>query len=312
MIKSAHTTYSTTHITHLFHRYITALFLLLCCFQTIAVPIAKDNTLTPLFWQLEFNGVKSYAFGSIHLGDHSMYPLPPAVMAGFKASQALAVEINVDEQSQPLMTKLSQQYGMDKQRPLSSWLSTTTKKKYADYCQEKALPCQRFSQFKPWLVSVTFASTSFLKSGFDPKLGIDWFFIKQAKKYKKPLIELETAESQFQLFSGLPAHLQEELLLQSMAENVEDFKALIKTWREGNEQKLAALFSEVENPALEKVFIEQMLIKRNHKMAAALLAEFKAGKSLFVVVGAAHFVGEQNILTLLQQKGVKVTKQPQG
>ncbi|MFT5161759.1 MAG: hypothetical protein ACI9FJ_000325 [Alteromonadaceae bacterium] len=71
-----------------------------------------------------------------------------------------------------------------------------TIKMYAQYCKANGIPCERFERFKPWLVSVTLASISFMESGFDPGLGIDKFFIELAGG-KKALIELETAESQF-------------------------------------------------------------------------------------------------------------------
>ena len=94
-----------------------------------------------------------------------------------------------------------------------------------------------------------------------------------------------------------------------MSENSDDLKLLIDSWSQGDEDKLVSLFEEVENPALKKVFIEQMLIKRNHKMADGVQAQLKLGKRVFVVVGTAHLVGKDNVLTLLQKHGVKVTKQ---
>ena len=285
------------------------LFIFVGSFQTLADDHQSTKKISPLFWQLEFNGVKSYALGSIHLGNPSMYPLPAAIMSGFKASEALAVEVNLSDDSNALMTRLSQQYGMDAKRPLVSWLSPSTKKLYNQYCQKQGLPCQQFRLFKPWLVSVTFASFGFMKSGYDPELGIDRFFISEASKSKKSVISLETAESQFKLFADLSESLQEELLLQSMSENSDDLKLLIDSWSQGDEDKLVSLFEEVENPALKKVFIEQMLIKRNHKMADGVQAQLKLGKRVFVVVGTAHLVGKDNVLTLLQKHGVKVTKQ---
>ena len=57
------------------------LFIFVGSFQTLADDHQSTKKISPLFWQLEFNGVKSYALGSIHLGNPSMYPLPAAIMS---------------------------------------------------------------------------------------------------------------------------------------------------------------------------------------------------------------------------------------
>jgi uncharacterized protein YbaP (TraB family) len=65
----------------------------------------------------------------------------------------------------------------------------------------------------------------------------------------------------------VPLPLQEELLVQSMTAEASELKALITAWRKGDEKQLVELFDEVENPELKQLFKQQMLIKRNHKMA---------------------------------------------
>lgn len=288
--------------------YARCLLLCLLCFYAVAANAVKPGQAdSPLFWQLTYHGVKSYALGSVHLGEPSMYPLPQKIMAGYEASQTLIVEVNMDNKGQGTIARLSRRYGMDSKRPLLSWLSPATQKQYQAYCQRQTLPCEQFAQFKPWLVSVTFASLHFMKSGYDPELGIDRFFIRQAKG-NKPVIELETPESQFQLFANLSASLQEDLLLQSMSEDNSALQQLMLAWRQGDEKKLIELFEQVENPALKQLFVEKILIKRNHQMAAGIFEQLKLDKRLFVVMGTAHLIGQQNILELLQKNGVGVSR----
>ncbi|MFT4925441.1 MAG: hypothetical protein ACI8WB_001534 [Phenylobacterium sp.] len=279
-------------------------------FQSFAAEVApavKTSTITPLFWQLEHKGVKSYALGSVHLGKPSMYPLPEPIMAGFKATETLVVEVDPGQENHALMRELVDEFGKDKKRDILSWLSKPTQHKYQAYCQKLSIPCHLFGNYRPWLVSVTLASHSFMRSGFDAKLGIDQYFLAQANN-KKPVIELETLESQFALFAGMSAALQEEMLLQSMTEDSEDFINLVNMWSKGDEKGMIKMFSEVKDPALKTLFVEKMLIERNHGMAGGLLGELKRGKTLFVVVGTAHLIGEQNVLSLLQKGGIKVTR----
>ncbi|NQZ13184.1 MAG: hypothetical protein HRT35_39070, partial [Algicola sp.] len=72
--------------------------LLFCCFYSFAEAVAPSNvalsnllpsnertldivatpkkSVSPLFWQLDYQGTTAFAFGSIHLGEPDMYPLP--------------------------------------------------------------------------------------------------------------------------------------------------------------------------------------------------------------------------------------------
>ncbi len=293
--------------------------LLFCCFYSFALAAAPSNVTTsdivatpkksvsPLFWQLDYQGTKAFAFGSIHLGEPDMYPLPAHVMEGFKASDTLAVEVNLDEIKQSDMTALTLRHGIDKKRPLSSWLSSETQKQYRQYCQKTGLPCERFARFKPWLVSVTIMSVNFQKSGFDAELGIDKYFIAQAKG-KKPIISLETAEQQLGLLANLSDDIQQELLVQSMETENSSIKEMLNSWYQGDESHLIELFGKIHDKGLEKVFHEQILVKRNVDMVDKLMVLLKAKKQVFLVVGTAHLVGPDNMLDLLRKEGVKVTK----
>jgi uncharacterized protein YbaP (TraB family) len=283
-----------------------SVLLVIAVFCPWSMAQAPSKSISPLFWQLDYKGQTSYAFGSIHLGEKAMYPLPKAVMAGFNASDALAVEVNLAEVDQSKMTKLILRFGVDQQRPLAKWLNPPLQKQYAKYCDTHLLPCERFKSFKPWLVSLTLMNFTFAQSGFDAELGIDKFFINKAGD-KKPIIALESAELQLGIFAGLPMKIQRELLAQSMTTDVTEMRAMLKNWTIGDMSKLIELFSKTSDEAIEKVFYEQLLVKRNVQMVEKLMTQFNTGKSLFVVVGTAHFVGERNMLALLQDKDVKVT-----
>lgn len=266
-----------------------------------------SKSVSPLFWQLDYQGKTSYAFGSIHLGEKHMYPLPQPIMAGFKASEALVVEVDLAKIKPADMSAMTMRYGVDDKRPLSSWLNPSTKKQYHQYCNKQQLPCDRFATFKPWLVGVTLMSISFSQSGFDSELGIDKFFIQRSKG-KKPIIALESAEQQLGLLSGLSGEIQQELLVQSMQSDNAMMLELINSWYSGDEHKLIELFGQVHDKGLEKVFREQFLVQRNKTMVEKLMPQLKAGKQLFVVVGTAHLVGPDNMLALLKRRGVTVTQ----
>jgi uncharacterized protein YbaP (TraB family) len=281
-----------------------SMVLFFVCFGSLATP---SKSVSPLFWQLQYQGKTSYAFGSIHLGEKAMYPLPEKVMAGFESSDKLAVEIDLAKLNQSTIMQLTQHYGIDVKRPLKSWLTTDVQKQYQQYCQQRQLSCERFASFKPWLVSMTLMSVNFMQSGFNAELGIDKFFVTKASD-KKPIVALETIDQQLALLSNLSKRIQQELLVQSMLSEIVDLKDMMNGWYRGDEAKLITLFTKTSDSELKQVFTQKMLVERNIAMVDKLMAELKTGSSMFIVVGTAHLIGDSNMLQLMRQQGVKISK----
>lgn len=273
--------------------------------EGLSQTVSKSKS--PLFWQLEYQGKTSYAFGSIHLGEKQSYPLPNVVMQGFAKSDALVVEVDLNAVAPGTMNALIGKYGVDPKRPLTSYLNDELSKQYQGHCQENQLPCAQFGAFKPWLVSVTLTAMQSAQAGFLPQYGIDKYFLQQAGK-DKPIIQLEDAELQLKMFSGLSDKLQLELLSQSLQSGADDLSELIGHWYVGDEKALVKLFNKTSDSQLEQEFFEQLLYKRNVKMTEKMTSLLKTGQSLFLVVGTAHLIGKGNMLAMLEKQGVKVTR----
>ncbi len=273
-------------------------------FESLSQSVSKS--VSPLLWQLEYGGKTSYAFGSIHLAQQQSYPLPKAVMTGFNQSDALVVEVDLDKVTPQHMQALIAKYGIDSKRPLASYLSKKTLKRYKDFCQNKHLPCEQFQALKPWLVSVTITAMLSAQAGFEPQYGIDKYFIAQSAG-QKPVLPLETAEQQLGLFGGLSDEVQLEMFKQTLSDDATEFKALIDAWHVGDEKALLNLFNKAKGTAIETLFFELLLYRRNVAMSAKLEELLKSGQRLFVVIGTAHLIGHDNVLALLAAKGVKVT-----
>jgi uncharacterized protein YbaP (TraB family) len=285
------------------------LVILVCTGSTSAKSVSKS--VSPLFWKLEYQDKISFAFGSIHLAEKVSYPLPDVVMKGYRRAEALVVEVDLNNISTANMNALIGKYGVDPQKPLNSYFTPEVAKKYDVFCQTKHLSCEQFSRFKPWLVSLTFMSMQAMQSGLNAEQGIDKYFLG-LNKDKKPVIELETAQSQLALFNSLNDQLQLELLLQSMTTDKLELQSLIEHWYKGDEAALTKLFNKTTDSELEEVFFEALLFKRNRQMSEKLVSLLKTGRSLFVVIGTGHLVGRQSVLELLQKQGVKVTPHQYG
>jgi len=273
---------------------------------------SSDTKYTPALWKVEHNGVTSYLFGSIHMGDASMYPLPKAVTDAYESTEALAVEIDMANVNQMEMAQKVQQLGMDPNYSLESVLKEDTLTEYKEYCEETKAPCAMFNTFEPWLTAITLESINMQKSGYSDKYGIDMHFLNQARDNKE-IIELETVDSQLNMLDGMSLSVQDAFLLSVVSREGDDTQELVEAWKTGNvEEYLQTSFEDAKEIGLSgedyNTFIDDLLYKRNKGMAEGLAKQFEQGKAIFAVVGAAHYGGDKSVNHYLEELGFNVER----
>lgn len=274
--------------------------------QTATQPQPKPRRF--LMWKATSPTVTLYLVGSIHVGDSGMYPLPQQVESAFTAAKVLAVEINVKNADQAKMMGLVQKYGMyGPDDALSKHLSKETSAALDDFCNKHGLPRAGVEQLKPWVVAVTIAAFSWKEAGEDPGLGIDMHFLNESKDPQR-IDELETMDSQLALFAD--ATEEEQLgLLQSTLKEGDKLKDMImrlqSAYLSGDPDALQKVMDE-ESDMGTKSLTKKMLDDRNVIMAAKLDEYLKGKEPIFVVVGAAHIIGDKGVAKLLRDKGYKV------
>lgn len=261
-----------------------------------------------LMWKAVSPATTLYLVGSIHVGDKNMYPLPPEVESAFAATRVLVVEINIKKVGAMQMAGLVQKEGMySGEDSLSRHISPETSAALDDFCGKHNLPRAALEQLKPWVVAVTIAALNWKEAGEDPSLGIDMHFLDESRPPQR-IDELESIDSQLSLFINATEAEQQALLSTTLKEAGRS-KEMI--------QQLQAAYLSGDPAALEKIMEEQsdtgsksltqkLLYDRNVTMAAKLDEYLKNKEQAFVVVGAAHLVGNKGVAKLLRDKGYKV------
>lgn len=273
----------------------------------ISAPLIADNG-KPDLWKIEKDGKTSYLFGSIHLGEKSMYPLSKAVTDAYAATDYLSVEIDLKPGDEIKMLPLVQQYGLDMLNPIEKRLSPQGYEIFQQACKVKALPCAKLSVMRGWLLSTTISIMEMQKLGYTEQFGIDKHFLSLAHKSQKPVISLESAELQFKLLGGFEQSVQEFMLIESLQATNDDYKALFAAWKSGDDDAMLKMFQKgAENPQVKQMY-DKIFDQRNFDMVDKIVTHFNEGKSQFVVVGAGHIVGKNGFVDLLQKKGFKATQ----
>ncbi len=269
--------------------------------------LLSDNG-QPDLWQVEKDGNISYLFGSIHLGSDDMYPLSEAVYKAYTSTDHLMVEIDLKPEDGAKILPLIQKYGFDATVPLEKRLSPEGLALYKQACLKKSLPCQQFSTYQAWFLSVKLSLMSMQQLGYRDDLGIDKHFLAKAHQSNRNVISLETAESQFKLLGGFDQQQQESMLLQSLQMTKEDFVGLFDAWKSGDDDAMLTMFQADFEQSGAKAMYKALFDDRNINMANQISEYIKANKSLFVVVGAGHIIGENGIVELLRKEGFKLVQ----
>ncbi len=276
-----------------------------CQAQQTAQEQAKPQR--PLLWKASSSTATVYLFGSIHVGDAGLYPLPASVESAFAASKVLVVEIDPKQVDQSKITELVGKYGMyGAGDGLSKHMNKETADALAAFCAKNGLPRDRLEQSKPWVVALNLVNLSLQQAVQDPKLGIDKHFLDKSKPPQR-IAALETPDFQMSVLSSATEEEQQELL----ADEIKHFDRAKEFLQKIQDAYLAgdldAVLKQMHEQATgPKSLHKRLFDDRNVTMTASLEEYLKGKEPCFVVVGAAHLVGDNGIVKLLQGKGYRV------
>ena len=267
-----------------------------------------------LLYKMSSNDSTIYILGSIHLAKPELYPLDKEITKAYKESEVLVVEL--DPSSVESMNTIQQviisagRYPSGKS--LKTELSAKTYRALEEYTKKVGMPISSMQSMKPWVVMLQLTVTEMIRLGYFPDLGVDRYFLDLAKSEHKNVISLETAQEQMSLVAKDDKHFQDKLLLytlESMHEMEPMLDEMFMYWKNGD----AAAFDKImsmpleTDPSLNEIY-DDLIIQRNYRMTQKIEGLLRTKKTYFVVVGSGHVVGEEGIISLLKQKGYKLTQ----
>lgn len=269
--------------------------------KTLEYNIEKqgDNFL----WKVEKNDSKAkvYLLGSIHLAKKDIYPMNEQIYKAYEESDKITVEVNI-KNINPMDMMQYMMFPADSS--LEMVLEKETYAKIISYFESKSMPALMINRFRPWAAAITMMGLELKENGYSEDLGIDNHFINKANKDKKEILELETFEMQANLFATFDKIPQEymEFNLASLETSVDQVNGMLKAWQEGDEEAMLTRLNEglKDYPNMEE-FNQKFLVDRNVNMTKKIKEYFKTDKTYFVIVGAAHLIGEDGIVKLLNK-----------
>jgi uncharacterized protein YbaP (TraB family) len=259
-------------------------------------------------WKVQNGRGVLYIAGSVHALSADVYPLSDAYQRAFDASDTLVEEIDLSEAdlftaAPMLLTKGMYLDG----RTFNQAVSKDTAAMVQARLTGTPFSLELIQSMKPWMVMLMLSAMQVQQAGLEASLGLDKHFYDRARTAGKTVIGLETAESQVDRFDKMPEILQEQLLRTTLSEldtAQKELGTIVSAWRRGDAAVLerTLLSGFVKYPAA----YNSLIVERNRNWIPQIDRCLARSRPCFVVVGAAHLVGPDGLLKMLQQKGYRL------
>ncbi len=264
-----------------------------------------------MIWQVSGEGRAGWLVGSLHLGRGEMYPLPAVLDRAWRQSDELLVELDITRVPRQRMRETMTGAGVyPNDTRLDEHLVPATWARVRAAAGRLGVPLVLVQQQRPWLASITLSLLQMSRNGWSEDLGIDRLLLGQAVRDGRPIIELETFESQIALLATLEPE-EQVVMLEATLDDIDNdgaaYEALLDAWRAGDGVALDRLVGGTlrDSPGGERVYAA-LFLNRNLHMAERFEARLEAGRRPLMVVGAGHLVGADGVAALLRERGYSV------
>lgn len=285
----------------------------------------KESDITPAMWKVTAkDGTTMTLFGSMHAIKDADYPLPEKIISAYSSADILAVECDALEFSSDINKRyaIAAQMKYTDGTKLKDVISAEAYKGVCHLAEEYNLPMSQLEDMKPWAVSNTIDSYSLTGTDIKTSNAIDGYFLKLAKNDGKEIYEVESAEQQYDLLMNFSLDIYNMMFegynYQTKESIAESNEQLYQAWRTGDTETVEKLSTEISSVSGEEIpenemklyedYSDQMLYSRNKVMTEAVEKLLSEKKNVFYVVGAAHFLGEKGIVSLLEKDGYTVER----
>jgi uncharacterized protein YbaP (TraB family) len=273
----------------------------------IASTLASTAEASGLVYAVKGERNTVYLAGSVHMLKQAESQLPPAFERAYTESEALVMEIDLDDLDPAVAVAWMMENGINADgATLRETIGEPLHAKVASAAGELGVPIEGLQQFEPWVITLTLVERAYVKAGFDSESGVEKQLARRAGADKKPITGLETLEQQLGALDTLSAKEQRSFLEQTVAElgNLEEeTRDLFAAWRTGDAKRLATLLTDEfrEYPVLYRALVTQ----RNALWMPQIEKLLREKDDYLVVVGALHLVGDDGLLELARARGLK-------
>lgn len=264
--------------------------------------------------------------GTMHIHDPRLEDIRQKVATAVQTADLVMLEATPQEEArlQELVTTDPGRLFIIDGPTLPERLDEETWQMVADAATQRGIPSFMAAKMQPWYLSLTLAipvcAITEMMSGV---VGLDKMIIQDATDAGVPLKAVEPFTTVFDLFQGQTIDAQIDMLRVSLlAPDLQQqmFVAMLDLYFAQDVGRLwhMSQIAILDMPGLDPVagmamFAEMqtaLLDRRNQNWIPVILDATKDNDDIVVAVGAAHLIGDQGILRLLENEGWRITRLP--
>lgn len=275
-----------------------------------AAPASEPKAASPALWKVADQDTTIYLFGTIHLLPKDTKWRSSAFDTAAAGADTLVVETVIDESNPAAtMSELLQLAVSEGLPPLADRVPPEKKAALQATVAKSGIPAPMFDKLETWAAAFMLLGVQFKELGLDPGSGVESTLKKQFQDSKKTIGQLETNAEQLGFFDRLSEDAQRKFLvamLDGAGDMNSEFKGMLDAWTRGDTKEIAKSFNSDLSDAAE--LREALLTKRNSNWANWVKGRLDQPGTVLVAVGAGHLAGDQSVQSMLENKGVKVTR----
>jgi uncharacterized protein YbaP (TraB family) len=260
-------------------------------------------------WRVTRDGRSSYLYGTLHVAKRAWAAPGPQVRQALRASDVVAVELDMLDPD--IRRRLGARLSAARDVRLAPALSARLNALADATCVSSAA----LAPLRPEVRVVTLTALAGRRDGIDPAYGIDLVLSAIGHGAGKPVLSLETPESQAALLLATDARQIGRLVDRALSD-LESGKTrglvlrLADVWAESRLDELEryAQWCECLDTREARAFHARLLGRRNPELAERLEHLHAAGQTVFGAVGALHMVGNDALTQLLARRGFRVER----
>ncbi|GGJ93544.1 TraB/GumN family protein [Pseudomonas matsuisoli] len=237
------------------------------------------------------DGSTVWLYGTIHINKPKNSLPGPAALGAISAADAVFFEMDPFKAENQAAYKQAASQG--------ARLTPSQKERAVALAKQHCLPPEVTDNSASLVVSLLTVET-FKAKGLFPDYGTDIVIRGMAGSLKKPVHELETPEEQSSYMDGLvgdESNIDEALSAIEKGSAADTGERIVEKWTNQDRKGLRALGEELK-------LLGDGVQQRNARMADKI-DEYVAGHpgNVFVATGVFHLVGNNNLASLLREKG---------
>ena len=249
----------------------------------------------PFLWEVQGAGGASTLFGTIHAGYQAEEELPDWIWDRLENADTFVMELDPTSISPAQIMEAGRlPPGEDLEEKLGS-------RDWQRLLELTGAPASSLRVLRPWV-----AAMLVLQALYPTPVSLDEALRQRALAGGKQLVFLEDWQLQAEILAMTGLDDLRELLDPAGAARTQ-LEQLVKAYRDGDFERLAALVLDPAEIAKHPERHRRMFEERNRAWVGALVPHLDRGRT-FVAVGAGHFAGADGLVELLRERGYVLTR----